>query len=202
MPSVREEIRSTVSACDTAARQLRDDVLIHETESAIDILSGAIEGFGNIWLCGNGPGFCQAVEVAHKLTTQVCKLERATRASVLGMNGATSTTSFGKCGIEDALGAELMVQGRRGDALWCFASDPSSRSVLGAVTTAYRQLKIPVVIFTTYPGTPLIRYSDAKIRIQPADERDRSGFCVEWAHAFLANIMVNQLKRLARKYRA
>lgn len=98
------------------------------------------------------------------------------------------------------MAVDLDNRGRRGDALWCFASDPTSRSLLGAVTTAYRSLKIPVVLFTTYPGTPLVRYADAKIRIQSNDDYDRSGFCVEWAHSFLANIIVNQLRRIARKH--
>ena len=133
------------------------------------------------------------------MTTQFNRLERPTRASVLGLNGAVSSTSYGEYGTEEALGAELFVQGRSGDALWCFAPDPSSKALLTVVTRAYRELKIPVVVFTTYPGTPLIRYASAKVRFQIDDDRDRAQYCVEEAHRFMANIVCNQLKRISRK---
>jgi phosphoheptose isomerase len=199
--SVREEIRATGKACDTAARQIRDELVLREIERALEAMSLTVENCGSLWLAGNGPGFCLAVDVCHKLSTTTSKYERPTRASVLGLNVATSTTSYGKCGTDESLGAELMVQGRRGDALWCFASDPGSRALLGVATRASKELKIPVIVFTHYPGTPLVRFASTKVRIQQADERDPAGYCVEWAHSFLANIMCNQLKRIARRTR-
>jgi phosphoheptose isomerase len=201
MLTIREEIRYTSKACETASRQIRDDTVLQEAELSLESMQLAIKAFGTIWLCGGGSGHCLALEVAQKLATPLSKFERPTRAGVLGLNGAMLTTSYGKCGTDDALGAELMVHGRRNDALWCFAPDPTSRAILGVVTRANRELKIPVVVFTSYPGTPLIRFSSAKIQIQEASEDDRSGYCVQWAHSFLANIICSQLKRCARRAR-
>ena len=200
--SVREEIRSTTMSCDIAAEQLRDDLILTEVEQAMEAISLTVETFQTIWLCGNGPGFSLSIEMAHRLMTPSSRYERATRAMVLGLNAATSTTSYGKCGSDDALSAELRVQGRRGDILWCFAHDASSQALLGVAAIAQQELQIPVIVFTEYPGTPLVRFATSKIRIQPADERDQSGYCVQWAHAFLANIMCNQTKRIARRTRA
>lgn len=198
---VREEIIATANACETSISQFRDDLVLREIELALEIMSVTVEKFGRIWLCGNGAGFCLAAEICHRLTTSNSRYERPTRASVLGLNGATSTTDHGKCGIEDALSAELIVNGRDADVLWCFAADPCSQLTLGASSTAFQELKIPVIVFTSYPGTPITRFSNAKIRIQAADERDQAGYCVQWAHGFLANVMANQLKRLSRRSR-
>lgn len=192
----------TILSCDIAAKQLKDELILSEIEQAMEDISLTVQECQNIWLCGNGPGFSLAMEVAHRLVTPSSRYERPTRALVLGMNGATATTSYGKCGSDDALSAELLVQGRRGDVLWCFAHDATSQALLGAVASAHQELKIPVIVFTEYPGTPLVRFATSKIRIQPTDEHDRSGYCVQWAHSFLANIMCNQLKRIARRTRA
>ena len=201
MPSIRDEIRATVISCETASRQLKDDVLLLDADRVLSELRPTVERFGHIWLCGNGPGFCLAVEMAYRLMTPVSRYEAQTRASVLSSNGAISSTSYGKAGTEESMAAELMALARRGDALWCFASDPTSRSLLGVATRAYRELKIPVAVFTSYPGTPIIRFSDAKLRIKEAEEQDISGYCVQWAHHFLATIICNQLKRIARTVR-
>ena len=199
--SVREEICSTSRACDTVVKQLRDDIIVRAVEQAIEDVAETVEHYGTIWLCGNGAGFCMAAEVAQQLATPSSRYERETRAAVLGANGAMSTTSYGKCGVEEALAAELRVNGRSGDSLWCFASDAGSQALLGAAAFARQDLKIPVVVFAPYPGTPLIRFATSKIRIQSSDDRDHTGFCAQSAHAFLARIMCNQIKRFARKVR-
>lgn len=198
--SVHDEIRQTNEACEIASQQIVDSITVQSVERALEALSNTIESYGTIWLCGSGHGFCLAVEIAQKLATPVTRYERPTRASVLGLNGAITSTSYGKCGAEDALANELMVCARKNDALWCLASDSSISSVLNAAALARDKLNIPVVTFTDRPGSPLIRFSNVKVRIQRDDERDLSGYCVQWAHSFLANVMCSQLKRLARKF--
>lgn len=199
--SIRDEIRSVGLACDTAARQLKDDVLLSDAEHAMRELQPTVENFGHLWLCGNGPGFCLAVEMAYRLMTPSNRYESQTRATVLNANGAINSTSYGKAGSNESMAAELAALGRKGDALWCFASDPTSRNLLGVATKAYRELKIPVVVFTSYPGTPIIRFSHAKLRIKEAEDHDVSGYCVQWAHHFIATIICNQLKRVAKAAR-
>ena len=198
-PSVREELRSILSACKHVDLQVKDDLILKETEKAIKALSDTVEKFGNIWLCGNGFGFSLAVDVAYKLTTQTSRLERTTRATVLGLNGAIASTDYGKYGPAESLASELAVQARSIDSLWCFAPDPSSKSLLTVVNKAYIDLGIPVVVFTSYPGTPLIRNTAAKIRFNLDDDRDRANYCVENAHRFMAHLVCNQLKRVSRK---
>lgn len=197
--SVHDEIRQTNEACEIAAQQIVDDVTVQSIERALEALSSTIESYGTIWLCGSGPGFCLAVEIAQKLATPVSRYERPTRAAVLGLNGAVTSTSYGKCGADEALANELQVCARKNDALWCLSGDSSITSVLNAASLARERLNIPVVTFTDKPGSPLIRFANVKVRIQRDDERDISGYCVQWAHSFLANVMCSQLKRLARK---
>ena len=199
--SVRDEISEVVDSCEAAAGQVRDDLLIREVETAVKTMADTVNNFGTVWLSGNGPGFCLAVDTAQKLSTTISRTERPTRSCVLGLNGAVASTSFGKLGSDDALGEELMINGRRGDVLWCFANDAGSKATLNLVKRAHNELGIPVILFTVYPGLPLVRFCDVKVRIQTSDELDRSGFCVEQAHKFLANIVCNQLKRISRKAR-
>ncbi len=200
--SVREEIRSVISSCETANSQLSDDTLMLEAELALEALSRTVEANGRIWLCGNGFGLALAIDAAAKLVTTTSKFECPTRASVLGLNGVIASTAYGRGGQDDALGAELINNARRGDSMWCFAADSSSKTLLNAVSKASKDMHMPVVLFSDYPGTPLIRFAYSKIRIQPGeDDRDRSGYCIQWAHAFMANILCNQLKRLSRRTR-
>ncbi len=197
--SIREEMRSVIMSCEVASQQLKDDMILLESELALEALTSTVSRRGNIWLCGNGSGFCLAMETAAKLSAPASRFELPTRAAVLGLNGAISSTSPGRGGLDDALASELMVYGRRGDSLWCFASDSSSKTLLSAVSRAHKELDIPVVLFSEYPGTPLIRYACAKVRIQPTDDRDRANYCVHWAHSFIANVICSQLKRASRK---
>jgi len=200
--SVREEMRMLSQACDIATQQLSDDLLVRDVEKALEILSTTIESFGCIYLCGNGPGMTLAMDVGKKLSTTASNFERATRANILGLNVVLNTTAMGKLGVDEALSLELMANGREGDALWCFASDPGSQALLTLAETAKTKLKMPVIVFTIYPGTPIIRFGDIKIRIQRIDDtRDQEGYCVEWAHRLLADIMCNQIKRMARRMR-
>lgn len=198
---IREEMRLTIASCNAAAQQLKDDHIINEVERAMEDIALTIKGCQNIWLCGNGSGFSLATDVAYQLATPASRFERPTRATVLGMNGSMTTTSYGKCGSDDALSAELRIQGRRGDVLWCFARDATSQALLGVATIARQELDIPVITFTEYPGTPLAKFATSKIRIQAVGEKDHSGYCIQWAHSFLAGIMCNQLKRVARRTR-
>lgn len=201
MLTVRDEITHTTIACELAAKQLKDDLVIGEVERALEAISETVENFGNLWLAGDGPGFCVAVDVVYKLSTIVSNYECPTRACVLGLNGAISSTSYGKDGAHDALAAELEVHARAGDVFWCFASDSGSRSLLNAAKYARQKLDLPVVVFTNHPGTPLIKFATHKVRIHSAEDEDQANYCVNWAHSFLANIMCNQLKRAARKSR-
>lgn len=197
-PSIQEELQSTVAACETATQQLRDDLLLREADIALKLLQPVVERNGHIWLCGNGPGYCLAAELAFRFSKPENRYEAKTRASVLGSNVAIASTSYGKAGLCDAMSAELDTLGRTCDALWCFASDPSSQLLLGAVTYAKKHLQVPVVVFTTYPGTPVVRFADAKIQIKEAEDKDLSGYCVQWAHHFLATVICNQLKRASK----
>jgi len=196
--SVREEMRAVTIACENIAQQLHDDSLLYEAELALEATGETVERRGNIWLCGNGPGFCLALETATRLAVPTSRFELSTRANVLGLNGALSSATTGRTS-DDYLGAELLVYGRRGVVLWCFASDCASNPLLYALMKANEVLKIPVVLFSEYPGTPLTRFSDAKIRIQTVEGDDRSGYCIQWAHSFIANVLCNQLKRLSKK---
>jgi len=199
--SVRDDIVNISDVCDIVTQQIKDELLVREVERSLEVLSETVESFGQIWLSGNGTGLCLAVEVAQKLSTPTSKMERSTRALVIGLNGAMVTTSYGKCGTDDALAAELLVNGRKGDALWCFARDSSSQSLLSLADAARNQLDIPVIGFTSYPGTPLSRFCNNKVCIHQSEEKDQEGYCVEWAHALLANVMCRHLKRIARKVR-
>lgn len=199
--SFKGDIARLLLACDGIAHQTRDDEFLKDVETAFNVLRGAVASFGNIWLCGHGSGFCMAVEVAQKLSGAANKHESPTRAAVLGLNGAILTTAFGQQ-CDGVFGEELRVQARRGDALWCFANDPSAASVLAAAECAYNELKIPVVSFTTYPGTPLLRFSAAKVRLQVGDSDDASGVCIDRTHTLLAHMLCTQLRRAARTARS
>lgn len=199
--SFKNDLTRLLSACDAVEHQTRDDAFLEDVESVFNILRNTVSEFGNIWLCGHGSGFCLAVEIAQKLALAADRYESPTRSAVLGLNGALSTTAYGQQSCDDAFGAELSVQARRGDALWCFAPDPSVSSVLMAAERAHNELKIPVVAFTTYPGTPLIRFSAAKVRLQLGDSNDAGGACIDRTHMLLAHLLCTQLKRAARTAR-
>lgn len=195
--SFKGNFAQLLSACDAVAHQTYDDEFLADVETAFNVLRGTVVAFGNIWLCGCGSGFCSAVEIAQKLATPSDRHESPTRAAVLGLNSAIMTTASGPP-CDDFLGAELAVQARRGDVVWCFAPDPSAASLLSAAERAYTELKIPVVSFTTHPGTPLLRFSAAKVRLQIGDSDDVSGVCINRTHMLLAHMLCTQLKRAAR----
>ncbi|RMD95377.1 MAG: hypothetical protein D6813_00490, partial [Calditrichaeota bacterium] len=186
------------STCNFVEQQLKDDLIIRQVEKSVDLLANVVNSFGTIWLCGSSSGLSTALYVNYKLSTTISRFERPTRSLVLGLNPILSSTADNKGNLVETLAEELFIQGRKNDILWCFCPDVESKLVLNALIAAYK-IKIPTIVFTTYPGAPLIKFATLKILIQSFKESDHAGYCTDQAHFFLASIICNHLKRISRR---
>lgn len=197
--SIRESIADAFTVCDVVAQQLTDELLLRSVERAVDVLKGAVAARRRIWVGGDGSCHNLGANVVYRLSTPVGQDEHATRASMLGANSGTMTARRGREGPETALSYELGVEARCGDCLWIFTTNPSSDFLLNLAERASRpDLKLPVVVFTPAPGTPLVRFATAKVCLQ-TPENGHVHNCVELAYALLANIVCRDLRRFAKE---
>lgn len=199
--SLRALLNQATLANAETMRRIRDDLIVRELEKALHILIGVANQCGTVWLCGSNSGICSAIDVERRLTVRDDRKESPVRAKTLGLNIAAHAARLLEEEQSNALGSELYDSGRRKiDCLWCFAVDAGNELVLNAARVAHERLKIPVIAFTGHPGTPLIRFADAKIQIQAAGEDDHDQR-VQEAHTLLYQTLIQQVKQTKRDYK-
>lgn len=193
---IQAKIDNAVNSCGVAFQGLKNEVLSVELHHILDSLNKTISTYGCIWLTGSGMGFCLAAEVCQRLSTASGNQERPTRASVLGMN-PTLTSSFkvARKKSDASLSGELELHARTNDVLWCFAPDEPGDAIIDVARTAKQKTKIPVIVFSGFPGSSLCHFSDMKIRVQHIEEDPSSLYCVQWMHSFLASVVCDLTKK-------
>ena len=198
--TLRNELSELGKSCNPASRQLSDYDMLVEMEKIVETLSLTVETLGRIWTCGSGEGLCSAMSATQQLLVPTSTKEAATRATLLGVNPSVTSVEYCRDGLDAAVAKELEVNGRQGDALWCFTTDASLKSMVNVASVAHEVIKIPVVLFTTYPGTPIIKFGTHKLCVKRG-EQDAGAYCVSWVHSLAAHLICRQLRRVAKKTR-
>jgi phosphoheptose isomerase len=190
--------RASLASVETI-RRTRDDICVRELEAALSILLRTADNRGTVWSCGSGSGISSSINVEYQLTTSIPKFSDPVRARALAGN-SVSHAAFAHDSPNGPLAAELNAFGRTGiDCLWCFAIDAGDEHVLNAARLARDKLRIPVIAFTGHPGTPLIRFSDAKVQIQAAGE-DCHSHRVQEVHTLLYQTLITLVRQAQRNY--
>lgn len=188
MSQVLEALRLARTACVTVFDQLVDDLFAKSLNDAQDLLLETAKQRRTIWLAGSDTGAALAVDVERQLTQSDSGY---TRARVLGSAPSSRTTRRVKRHSPAEL--ELTNNGDTGDCLWCFASDPNADEIID-VARAAKNMRLPVLVSTTFPGTPVIRFSSVTIKLVAAVGADMSASCVAAAHSTVATMLCSHIR--------
>jgi D-sedoheptulose 7-phosphate isomerase len=121
---------------------------------ATDIIAGALERDGRLFLAGNGGSAADAQHIAAELTGRFLKDRRPLAAIALHTNSSATTAVGNDFGYAQVFARELLALGRPGDVLLAISTSGNSPSILRAVEAA-RERSMAVIGLTGESGGTL-----------------------------------------------
>lgn len=180
--SLRLELTQVFDACELARKQLFDDVTLLSVDRAAAVLTSVAESYGTIWLYGNNFGKLLA-EYTAALLMHSASEHHVARTLVLG-------------GRHVPPDEELAALAKTGDAIWCFIGEADADEACSVLSKA-SEFGLQRVLFTTYPGVPIITYCDYKVRL-PAIPDDPLGVCTGMTYMPVIKIVCGAIRRAVK----
>lgn len=141
-------------------------------ESAIELMSNAINNGRKIISCGNGGSMCDAMHFAEELTGRYRNNRRAIPA--ISISDPAHITCVGNdYGFEEIFARYIEAVGNRGDVLLAISTSGNSANIIKAAQIAKKK-SIHVVGLTGKDGGVLSPLCDVEIRAPYSEYADRA----------------------------
>jgi D-sedoheptulose 7-phosphate isomerase len=128
--------------------------LAADVSRAVDLIAGAFEAGGTLFLAGNGGSAADAQHIAAELTGRFMRERRPFPATALHANTSALTAIGNDYGFERVFARELSAHGRAGDVLCAISTSGNSPNILCAIEVA-RERGIRTIGLTGEPGGAL-----------------------------------------------
>ena len=110
--------------------------LAPDVSRAVDLIAGAFEAGGRLFLAGNGGSAADAQHIAAELTGRFMRERRPFPAMALHANTSALTAIGNDYGYEHVFARELSAHGRGGDVLFSISTSGNSPNILRAIEVA------------------------------------------------------------------
>ncbi|MEQ1574987.1 MAG: D-sedoheptulose 7-phosphate isomerase [Vicinamibacterales bacterium] len=134
---------------------------------AAELIAGAFDRGGRLFLAGNGGSAADAQHIAAELTGRFLRDRRPLPAVALHMNTSALTAVGNDFGFEQVFARELSAHGRAGDVLVALSTSGDSANILRAIDVA-RELGMQVIGLTGTSGGRMLAACDLCLRVPSA----------------------------------
>jgi len=126
---------------------------------AAEMIAGALENGGTVYICGNGGSAADAQHIAGELIGRFTRERRALPAVALSTDTSILTSIANDYGYQRVFERQVEALVRQGDILWAFSTSGTSANVVAAARLA-RQKGARVIAFTGRSSTTLEDLAD------------------------------------------
>jgi len=178
--------------CAAVENLLAHETVLAEYSKAFQLINTTVKNHGRIWLAGSNSSISDVQGIASNLVGSFEGQETPVNATALGSSSVMEpSVSCAKDGVE-IYSRELRASAGKNDCLWLFTSAGGNDRLID-VASAAQVMGIPIITLTGYPGSPIVSFGSAKIRVTVPGEDFRQ-YRVQEIQRILANTLCYRLK--------